>query len=450
MSLGSALNSAVSGLKAQSASIAAVSENIANADTTAYKKRDVTFESLVTGSSGSSSLNQVGGGVTYTTSQNIEEQGLIENTGVSTNIAINGDGFFVVTDDPESQPSGYMYTRNGDFSTNEDGLLVNNEGMILLGQATDDSGDVTAANSSDLNSLEPIDLNAISGTAGATTEVEMDINLPADSDIYTGVGDPEYVTAIEIFDDLGVSHTVEQTWRKLDSNEWEVSYSNPYQTSLGSDSGDTGTLSPATQIITFNGDGSINEIGIDDGTGTIVYSAAEPFDISITGLSTSTGASDVTFELDLGTQGQFDGLTQFASNTSDPDIEISSIEQDGVRFGQLSGVEIDDTGLVTAVFDNGVRRPIYQIPIATFPNSSGLTNVSGTVYDENERAGNLNLRLPGEGNAGSISATSLELSTVDTSDEFNKMIVAQQAYSSAAQVLSAVDDMFDTLISAVR
>ena len=96
MSLGSALNASVSGLSAQAAAIAAVSENIANADTTAYKERTIAFESLITSSSAASSLNQVGGGVTFSTSQNIEELGLLENTGVATNIALNGSGFFVV------------------------------------------------------------------------------------------------------------------------------------------------------------------------------------------------------------------------------------------------------------------------------------------------------------------------------------------------------------------
>lgn len=467
MSLGSALNASVSGLQGQGAAIAAVSENIANASTIAYKKREVSFESLVTGSSASSSINALGGGVTFSTSQNITEQGLVQNTGVSTNLAINGEGFFVVTQDANNQPSGYTYSRNGDFATDEDGLLINNEGSILLGQRTDENGNVTAANSNDLNSLEPIDLNTISGTAGATENVEMDLNLPADSSIYAFPAGPEYVTAHEMFDDLGVSHTIEQTWRKTGVNTWAVEFSDPYQTSLGSGSGATGTIDLDTAAagtqnaleITMNGDGSINEIATGiwdtvgnafDGTGGTAAAAAQPFSVDVTGLTGTTGANDVTYTLDLGTQNLFDGLTQFASNTDTPDIEISSIEQDGVRFGQLSGVEIDDTGLVTALFDNGVRRPIFQVPIATFPNPQGLTNVKGTIYDENENAGELNLRLPGEGSAGAIEATSLELSTVDTSDEFNKMIIAQQAYSSAAQILSTVDEMFDTLIGAVR
>lgn len=438
MSLGIALNSAVSGLNAQSTAIAAVSENIANASTTAYKKREISFESLITGSS-ITSANNVGGGVTYSTSQAIEEQGLVQNTGKGTNVAISGQGFLVVTDDANAQPSGYTYTRNGDFDTNEAGLLINNEGMILLGQRTDDQGVVTATNSNDLNSLEPIDLGTISGTAGSTTGVELDINLPSDSGLYTGApDDPEYTTAFEFFDALGTSHTIEATFQKTATNTWDIVYADPYETSQGPGAS-SGAGVAGTQTIVFNGDGSID---------TIDGNPAQPFDLTVTGLS--SGANDITFELDIGTQNLFDGLTQFSSSTATPDIEISGIDQDGVRFGQLSGIEIDSAGTVTALFDNGVRRPIYQIPVATFPNPNGLVNTKGTVYDENERAGNVNLRAPGEGNAGELVATSLELSAVDTSEEFNKMIVAQQAYSSAAQIVSTVDDLFRALIGAVQ
>ncbi len=462
MSLGSALNASVSGLRGQSAAIAAVSENIANASTTAYKKRTIAFESLITSASAATATNQVGGGVTFDTAQQITEQGLVQNTGISTNIAINGQGFFVVSDDATNQPSGFTYSRNGNFSTDENGLLINNEGMILLGQRTDIDGVVTAANSNDLNSLVPIDLDTISGTAGVTSEVELGINLPSDGPIWVAPGIPgtnEFVTAIEIFDELGNSLTVEQTWRKTAVNTWAVEYTDPYLTSVGA--GDVGDIDfgagTRTLQVTFSGDGSINTTqtgnwvaGAFVGVGAVGPAAPMSADITGLGLPTGTGANDITFNLDLGTQGLFDGLTQFASSSNPPSLDIDAIEQDGVRFGQFSGVTIDNSGLVTAVFDNGVRRPIYQIPIATFPNPEGLTNVRGTVYDENEQAGSYNLRLPTEGNAGNIEASSLELSTVDTSEEFNKMIVAQQAYSSAAQILSAVDDMFETLIGAVR
>lgn len=434
MSLNSALNASVTGLRAQSAAISAVSENIANSSTVAYKTRGINFESLVTGNQTSSGFSS--GGVLFDTYQNINQQGLIQATDSATDIAINGNGFFVVTDDLQAQPSGYTYTRNGNFRTDADGFLINNEGYYLLGQATDDQGVVISGSSNDLNSLEPIDVNTISGTAQATTEVRFDMNLPADANVAD-----TFSNTIEIFDALGVSHSIAITWLKNAANDWTATFANPVQTSTGLPSGvidtDTGTAGVQTTIdITFNGDGSVAS-----------FTPAVP-GFAITGFT--TGANNATVALDLGTVGSTNGLTQFSSNTVTPNLEIFLIDQDGVRFGQLSGITVDNTGLVTAFFENGVRLPFYQVPIATFPNPNGLIHINGTVYDENEAAGNYNLRLPGQGNAGTIVSSSLEQSATDTSEEFNKMIVAQQAYSSAAQVVSTVDEMFQELISAVR
>jgi flagellar hook protein FlgE len=435
MSLNSALNAAVSGLRAQAAAISAVSENIANASTVAFKTRGISFESLVTGNQTSSGLSS--GGVIFDSYQNIERQGLIQATDSGTDISLNGSGFFVVTDDVNSQPSGYTYTRNGNFKTDANGFLINNEGYYLLGQRTDDTGVVISASSSDLNSLEPIDINQISGTAQETANVRFDMNLPADALI----GDT-FTNTIEIFDSLGVSHTITIDWVKNAANDWTATFSDPVQTTTGLASATTDAdtvvgapIDPTINVV-FNGDGSIASF------------TPATTQLDLTGFT--TGANDQTILLDLGTVGLTNGLTQFSSNTAASALEIYLIDQDGVRFGQLSNITIDDAGLVTAFFENGVRIPVYQVPVATFPNPAGLTHVGGTVYDENEAAGNYNLRLPGQGNAGSIIASALELSTTDTSEEFNKMIVAQQAYSSAAQVVSTADEMFQELISAVR
>lgn len=431
MSLNGALNAAVSGLRAQSTAVAAVSENIANASTTAYKTREVSFQSLVTGTG-----SRAGGAVVYETSQDIRAQGQIQATDNGTNIAINGNGFFVVSDQINNQPSGYTYTRNGSFSTDAAGYLINSEGYYLLGQKTDELGNVTSTSANDLNSLVPIDVNSISGTAQATGEIRFDMNLPADAAIGA-----TYNNSIELFDALGVSHTVNVSWLKTAANAWTATLADPVQTATGVTSGvidtDTGTAGAQKTInITFNGNGSVAS-----------FSPATP-SFDITGFT--TGANNSSVLLDWGTVGGTDGLTQFSSNTTTPGLEIYLIDQDGVRFGQLSEITIDETGLVTAAFENGVRLPVYQIPIATFPNPNGLKHVEGTVYDENEAAGNYNLRLPGQGNAGNVIASALEQSTTDTSEEFNKMIVAQQAYSSAAQVVSTVSEMFTDLIGAVR
>lgn len=424
MSLSSALNTSISALKAQSAAISSVSENIANTGTTAYKNSKVTFSSLVAGNVTSAGYST--GGVVYSVSQSVTEQGQIATTSSSTNMAINGNGFFVVSAGVDDLSSAYKYSRNGDFSTDASGYLVNTEGYYLMGLRTDADGNVISTNSNDLSSLEAIDVNSISGTAQATSKVTIDANLPADADVGS-----VYNTSTEIFDALGVSHTIDQTWTKTAANTWTMAMSDPYTSS-----GTTGTLSPSSIDFTFNGDGSLASYN------------PNPPTISITGYTTGSNDSSITF--DIGTIGGTDGLTQYSSNSTDPDIEISLVENDGVRYGQLSSIEIDDTGLVTAVFDNGLRQAMFQVPLATFQNANGLTHISGTIYDESETAGNYSLHTSGEGGAGSIVSSALESSTADTSDEFNKMITAQQAYSSAAQVVTTVKDMFDTLISAVR
>lgn len=429
MGLASALNSTVGALRAQSNAISAVSENIANASTTAYKIRTVNFQALV-GDTGNGQTS--GGGVISKTSQNIRQSGQISTTGLSTNVAIKGDGFFVVSDNLTNRPSGYTYSRNGNFQTDANGYLVNDEGYYLLGQVTDAQGNVTAPNPTDLNSLGPVSVNAIQGAASPTTQVAQKLNLPADAPISPLPGS-SFTSSFEVFDSLGVSSTVQQTWTKTAANTWTMALGNPR---LSSDlTIVTGTIAPASTAFTFNGDGSL------------LTPAADPA-ITITGWT--TGALNSAITLDVGTAGLTDGITQFASNTSTPGIEIASITGNGVRFGKLSSVEIADSGIVTAVFDNGLRQPVYQIPIATFPNPNGLTQVNGSVYDENQLAGVLNLQKPTVGNAGSIVSKALEASNTDISEEFNKLIVAQQAYSAAAQIITTVRTLNDTLNNAIR
>lgn len=425
MSLSSALSTAVSGLSAQSMALAAISENIANSSTTAYKTKEVDFQSLVTGAMGSAKSTS---SVVAKSSQALNVGGVISSTATSTNVAIDGSGFFVVSAHPGDTSSDLVYSRNGSFSTDADGYLVNSEGYYLQGLPTDADGNVLASNASDLSSLQAINFNSIGGTAKATENVTMSANLPADAT--TG---QSFTTSMEIIDSLGVSHTVGQTWTKTADNTWSLALANPTLTSDGTTT--SGVITPSTVSVTFNTDGSLASTN------------PSPVSIGITGFTTGAGTSAIT--LNLGASGGTDGLTQFASTSSTLSI-TPTIEQDGANYGQLSGVTIDANGLVTANFDNGVSLAIYQIPVATFSNPNGLTHVSGTVYDENTNAGQVHINLPGDGGSGTLVASALEGSTTDIATEFNKMIIAQQAYSAASQVITTTKGMFDTLIQAVR
>ena len=429
MSLNTALNAAVSGLIAQSDRISAISDNIANSTTTAYKTTDLSFEALVNDSGAN-----VAGSVTTKAFSDVQAQGTIESTSINTNLAINGDGFFVVTSNLNNRSSAYTYSRNGDFTTDANGNLVNDEGNFLLAQPTNAQGQVTATNANDINSLEPVNVNTVKGAAKATENLAISANLPADAAV-----NAVFTTSTEVFDSLGISSTITETWTKTDINTWQLDLSTPVLTSDGTTVSGTLTSPTGPISIVFNGDGSLNSTSPSPITIGIDYSGAG-----------DTGASPSTINLNLGTPGGTDELSQDSSETSDPQVTVSSVTQDGLRFGSLSSISISSTGLVTAKFDNGLSLPVYQVPIATFSDADALTHVDGSIFAYNSQAGTIQLDEPGVGTAGTISPSALEDSTTDTSTEMNKMIVAQQAYSAASKLITTVNSMYTTLLQAIQ
>ena len=418
MSLQGALNSAISALSAQSTALSTISDNLANSQTTAYKSSSTSFSSLVAGSGSNSS-----GGVSASVVSNVDQQGLLVQSTEATHLAIEGDGFFIVSDGTDATST--YYTRNGEFTVDSDGYLTNGE-YYLLGWATDADGNPISGTSE--NALEPIDLDSVQSSVEATTSVEFQANLPADA----AVGD-SYETTFEVYDSLGTTSTVTATYEKTAENTWEITYSDPTLASTGETVGDV-TSDPVE--VTFNEDGTL--------------ASTDPSPAVLTIEDWTTGAQDSSISLDLGEVDGTDGLTQYASDDGEPAIDVQSIDQDGLAYGNLSSIEIADDGSVIAFFDNGEERPIYQIPIATFGNPDGLDEMSSGIYARSSSSGNATLHEPGEGGAGTVQGGWLEASTVDTGEEFSKMLSAQQAYSAASQIMSTANDMFDTLIDAVR
>ena len=421
MSLSASLSSAVSGLTAQSAALSAISENIANSSTTGYKTKETSFEALVSASMKSSAA---AGGVTTSLSRAMSVQGPISTSATSTNLAINGSGYFIVADSTTGQASDLAYTRNGSFSTDASGYLVNSEGYYLQGYPTDEDGNVIGGG---VSGLETINLSNLTSPAEATTTVSVAANLPADAE----VGDV-FTSTASIVDSLGATHIVDQTWTKTDANTWTLSTGDPYSAATGET---TGTADGTTITITF------------DSSGLPASISPDPTEV---GFTFTNGAAAAAVDMDLGDIGKSSGLTQYDSGANEPGITISSITDDGIVAGSLTSVAINDGGQVEATFSNGLTKVIYQVPVATFANSEGLTQISGTTFKATNLSGSATINLSGVGASGSIVASALEGSTTDTATEFNKMIVAQQAYSAASQVVSSVKDMFDTLISVVR
>ena len=421
MSLSGALSSAISALSAQSQSLSMISDNIANSDTTAYKTTSAMFDALVTASSNTTSY--ASGGVTVSGRSNITQQGLLAATSNATDVAIQGSGFFVVTD--ATSGGTVAYTRNGAFTINNAGYLENN-GYYLEGWRTDADGNVVGSESA--SNLEAINTQVASTSGSATTKTTIAANLPSDA----ATGDT-YTSSMTVYDSLGAANTMQITWTKTDTNTWSASFANP--TSASDTTTATGTAS-GTIDITFNSDGSL------------ASTSPDPATVSITGWT--DGAADSTITMDLGTAGGTDGLTQYASGETTPSVNVTSIDSDGLSYGKLSSISIGKNGVVDATYSNGQTIAIYKIAVATFADPNGLAASSNGIYSATVTSGNAALQASGENGAGTIYGSELESSTTDTSSQFSSMISAQQAYSAASQVISTVNKMYDTLISAMR
>ena len=421
MSLSGALSSAISGLSAQSQALAMVSDDLANASTTGYKTNTAMFDDLVTNAMNSTQYSS--GGVQVMTRANITQLGLLTTTSNPTDVAIQGQGFFVVTD----SQGDVSYTRNGAFTADSKGFLENN-GSFLLGERTDSSGNVLSG------TLEPINTEIAPTSAAATTKATIAANLPSDA-----ASGATFETSVPVFDSKGNASTVEITWTKSSTaNTWTGVYSNPTSASNSSDT--TGTISTSPNnpavTVTFNTDGSLQSLS--------------PTSPTI-GITWNNGAAASTVALNLGTANGTDGLTQNASGATPPTLTVGSITSDGLAFGKLSGVSISkSSGLVEASYTNGQTIPIYKIPVATFADADALSAQSDGLYQATAGSGAATVQFSGQGGAGTIFGSELESSATNTNQEFSTMMTAQQAYSASAQVVTAVNKMFDTLIQSMR
>ena len=422
MSLTGALSSAISALNAQSQALSMISDNIANADTTGYKTTSSMFENLVTASNNAASYSS--GGVTVSGRANITQQGLLSATTTATDVAIQGSGFFTVSD--ATTGGATSYTRNGAFTTNSAGYLENN-GFYLEGWRTDASGNIIGDASS--ANLQTINTEVASTSASATTKTTIAANLP--SDAATGA---TFTSSMTAYDSQGTANSIQITWTKTGTNAWSATFGNP---TLSSDSSkSTGTTSSTGNpvAITFNSDGSL----------------ATPTSMPSLAVTWNNGASASSIALNLGTVGKTDGLTQDASGETTPAVNVTSISSDGLAYGKLSSIAIGKNGVVNATYSNGQTIPIYKIAVATFSDPNGLAAHSDGMYSSTVSSGTAVLQTSGSNGAGTIYGSELESSTTDTIGQFSNMISAQQAYSAASQVITTVNKMFDTLISAVR
>ncbi len=418
----------LSGLTAESTALSTIANNLANQNTTGYKNKVVLFSDLFyenLGTTGAGNPIQLGAGTQVGSTPSLFTQGSVSSTGVPTDVAIQGAGFFAVQDS-----SGVVsYTRAGNFSQ-LDNYLVTPAGQQVLGYPAVNGVIDTGTG------IGPLQLGAGTISPPAATEnVQLTTNLDAGAKLT----DPPFSTPVSIYDSLGVSHFLTFTFAKTAANTWSYTLSIP-----------TADLSPtivggnpvppnpqlATGTLTFDGNGTLIADGV-DGTGnpTLTDIAAIP----ITGFS--DGASDMTFNWNLLNAG-IPVLTQVAAPSG-----TTSIDKDGSSSGSLVNFTIGSDGIITGSFSNGKTQALGQLALATFANNDGLQLEGNTDFSPTLASGQAVIGSPSAGGRGTLSGGALELSNVDIATEFANLIVAQRGFEANAKAVTTFDQITQDTIA---
>ena len=381
------MNTAVTGLNVQSKALGNISDNVANVQTTGYKRVDTSFVSLITQAT---PANHEPGGVLSRPLYMNNVQGTIQSTGTTTNLAIAGEGMFAVSQKTGvSSTSGTptfaadpLYTRAGDFALDSQGYLVNGSGYYLNGWVVDPASGMVTKNAS-----QPIQVTQLKDNPQETTSISLSANLPTQPDtnldINTGTAPVDMpAQPVTIYDAQGTPHVVELNWTWTQGNPaaippttdtWTLGLTTPDATmtvapTLPLPSSVPLTFYTANNALTGAQAGSI--AAIDGTTGTIGTDAGITFDVSY--------ANGNTQKITLGF-GRF-GVAQQLTNFTGTDIDLNSATQDGLPPGSFRNLAISDDGMVTLNYDNGNKKTVFQIPIAQFQNYNGLQSEAGNAY----------------------------------------------------------------------
>lgn len=433
MSLYSALYAGVSGLSAQASAMATVADNITNINTVGYKNAEAQFRTLV--ADGRSGATYSAGGVSAVTRTLVSKQGVLQASSSTTDVGIEGAGFFV-TRDGKGADSNIAYTRAGSFTPDNAGFLKNAGGYYLQGWPLDAQGGF--ANTGNLDALMPVRVSQLTGTAAATSKIALRANLDSTATAFTGpyvAGNlasgtipAQFSRPIDITDAQGGTHAVTLAFLKTGPNAWVGEI---YATPASDVTAPGGLL--ASGPISFNADGTLNLAA----PGTGLFAPLTP--------TWTNGAGTAPITLALGTNGGLDGLTQFGGISS-----VISSSVDGGLLGSIASINISDAGVVSAVFEDGTSRAVYQLPLANFQNPDGLTRLPGNAYSVSDLSGSVAINAPGSLGAGSIAASTLEASTVDLAQEFTNMIRFQRAYSASSKIITTVDEMLQEVSNLKR
>ncbi|WP_018176645.1 flagellar hook protein FlgE [Thioalkalivibrio sp. AKL8] len=406
-------NIGLSGLNAAQADLQTTGNNVSNSGTTGFKRSRAEFGDVFAQSFGGISQTAIGSGTRLQAVTQQFSQGRTEFTENGLDLAINGEGFFVLNDQGST-----AYTRAGEFQVNRDGFLVNNQGQQLQGYPPQDAN--TADPNFNTGQLEDIRLQTGAAPPNATTSVEALLNLRSDAeapDADFDLTDPEtynFSTSLTLYDSLGTARDASIYFVKGDEvGQWAAH--------VAVDDGDEPSGSFELRF---------------DGSGVLTTVDPDPAVVDVDGDALGNGANPLEFEVDFG------GTTQYGG-----DFSVNDLNQNGFASGRLTGVDIDDSGVVFARFTNGQSTVLGQVAMASFTNPQGLEQLGNNNWAETFAAGEPVFAAPGTGNLGTIQSGALEASNVDIAQELVNLITAQRNFQANAQTISTADQVTQTIIN---
>lgn len=459
------LYSGVSGLQNHQTRMDVIGNNISNVNTTGFKRGRVNFQDMISQQVGGAAKpteelggvnpKDVGLGMTIATIEQVFSQGNLQTTGVSTDVAIQGNGFFILKDGDES-----FYTRNGQFGLDSNGTLVNpaNGQRVQGWMARDLNGEQivqTAATPTDL--VVPV---GSKDPAKATENVLFACNLNKNTpEILEGASESDIAkgtwgTEQKIYDSFGNEHLLSVSFTKVPgvANSWQATVNvdadnadfTQTRVGLGTTDGVQNTF-----IVNFDNYGQL--ASVEDSSGNISNQEGEiilqtSFTVPEANADENGNPHRQTFNINLGTIGSMKNtITQSASKST-----TKAYSQDGYTLGYLDNFKIDSSGTITGVYSNGTNRVIGQLALATFANDRGLEKAGNNTYVETNNSGQANIGESGIAGKGSLLAGALEMSNVDLSEQMTDMIVTQRGFQSNAKTIQTADTLLETVLSLKR
>ncbi|MCD4863024.1 flagellar hook protein FlgE [Pseudomonas sp. PLB05] len=444
-------NIGLSGIKAASSDLNITGNNIANASTVGFKQSRAEFQDLYAASVLGTGKNAQGSGVLLGNVGQLFNQGTIDSTQNALDMGINGNGFFVT-----SNNGAIQYTRAGYFGTDKEGFIVDNNGYKLQGYTTNDQGLLQPGVRSDLR------IESASQAPKASSSIKQTVNLNSTQTTPTTTpfnpSDPTSYnssTSVNIYDSQGNAHVLSQYFVKGANNSWTMNVLID-----GRNPGDPTAEDPTTKVATpysvtlpFTSSGALDGANVAstdlkqvNNATTNAFEGVLKLDNWVPAISNggtpATWASNGAVANPAGITLDMRGSTQYSSA-----FAVTSVNQDGYTTGQLSGLEIDDTGQIFARYTNGQSKVQGQVVLANFANVQGLTPMGKTSWTESSESGQPVVGTPRSGTLGALQSGALEASNVDISTELVDMIVAQRNYQANAKTIETENAITQTIIN---